>query len=231
MPVPSFLADSSSLYGLVAAAVLAAVTGLLCRPLLARAASSASTADHPDYRALGTLRFVVAVAATSLVAAVLVVGLAPVAAWPVWCGLCSLGVLLGWIDAATTWLPSVLMHPLWVVTALGVLATALIGWREDPATWWIRPLTAVAAAAGTGLLFAVVWRIGQGGFGFGDVRLSVVVGAATGACSVTTTLLAVLLGTGLGAVWAIGRLAQHHREPFPYGPFLLIGAVLAPLLT
>src|SRR5699024_9047166 len=82
-------------------------------------------------------------------------------------------------------------------------------------------VVAVAGAVGYGLLFALVWRLGRGGLGFGDVRLSVALGAATAACSPAVAVVAAVLGTSLGAVWAVGRLLRGRRGIFPYGPFLL----------
>lgn len=237
MPVPPtspvWPPTTSTMYGMVAVLVLAGAMLVLCRPLLARTAQhgNPSTTDMPpDHRALGTPGFLAAVAASTLLAGVAVIGWAPPVAWPVWCGIVTLGVLLGWIDAATTWLPSALVHPLWLLTGLGAVGSVPLGLLIDPAHWWLPALTAIIGALGYGAFFALVWRIGRGGLGFGDVRLAVALGAATGACSPTTALLGAVLGTSLGAIWASGRLLRGRREPFPYGPFLLVGALLAPML-
>lgn len=237
---PAWLPTGPTPYGIGAAIVLALLTAALCRPLLAHATGRPAPTDPPqtsgpdrtpDYRAVGTAGFVAAVGASALLAGVAVVGWAPTVAWPAWCGVVSLGVLLGWIDAATTWLPTRLVRPMWLLTALGVVGTAVLGRATEPDGWWVRPMVAVAGAVGYGLVFAVVWRLGRGGLGFGDVRLAVALGAATAACSPTVAVVAAVLGTSMGAVWAIGRLLRGRRGTFPYGPFLLLGALLAPLLV
>lgn len=188
----------------------------------------------PDFVALATPGFRAAVGLTTLVAGVVVALAVPVAAQPVWCGLVLLGPLLGWIDAATTWLPARLTHWSWLLTGLGMIGTAVLGLTVAAATgvpWWHPPLGAVVGAAVVGGFFAVVWWLGRGALGFGDVRLAIVLGAATGALGPATVVFAVLVGTGSAAIWALLRAATGRRDAFPYGPFLLVGAFLAPLMT
>ena len=97
---------------------------------------------------------------------------------------------------------------------------------------------AIEAAAGMliagGVMF-VVWLIGRGGLGMGDVKLSAFVGAAVGPAMVPTYLV---VGSGLGAVAGIALLlrGRDRSSTFAYGPYLAIGATVAiivggPLIT
>lgn len=173
------------------------------------------------YRSLPTVPFV---AVTTLVGGTLTAAAAwrtPVATWPLWLVLGTLGVLLGAVDARTTWLPLRLTHGLWAATAaaLGVLALA-------------SPAAAGRALLGAGLaggFFWLIWRV-AGGLGFGDVRLAPVIGAVAASASWSVLLIGLVLGTALGAVYAFGRSLWARFGPFPYGPFLILGPYLALLL-
>ncbi|MFW6597042.1 hypothetical protein ACQBAU_06070 [Propionibacteriaceae bacterium Y2011] len=182
--------------------------------------------EPPDYRALATPGFVVAVVASIIVAGVLVIRFAPVEAWPAWFGLVTVGVLLGWIDAATTWLPLGPTRLLWALTAVGCLVLPALS-----SGGWERLLTAAIGAAAFGAFFALAWWLSRGQLGFGDVRLAPVLGAAAGSVSAWTIITAALLGTLLGALWAISRLIRRRRDPFPYGPALVLGTLLAPAVA
>ena len=67
----------------------------------------------------------------------------------------------------------------------------------------------------------------RGGFGFGDVRFAPLIGAAAAAHSLSLLLWALVLGSLVGAVQGLVRLARRRRAPFPYAPAMLTGAYLA----
>lgn len=177
------------------------------------------SADAPPYASLATPAFLSAVGTASLTAGVIVGWRA---AHPlVWCGLMSVGALQIVIDARTTWLPLPLSHALWAMTSLGVLVLAV----TEPATAG----RALAGALVAGVLFALFWR--WGGIGFGDVRLMLAVGAAACTQSWQYLLLALLVGTALGALHGIVHRLVHGRGVFPYGPSLWAGAVLGLIIA
>ena len=68
------------------------------------------------------------------------------------------------------------------------------------------------------------------GFGMGDVKLMLLLGAALGAA----VLPALLLGTLAGGVAAVIVLLREgggaRRKAIPYGPFLAFGAIAVMLL-
>jgi leader peptidase (prepilin peptidase)/N-methyltransferase len=92
---------------------------------------------------------------------------------------------------------------------------------------------AIGAAAAWLALF-VVHVIQPKGMGFGDVRLSAVLGLYLGYIDLTLVLLGMLLGFLLGAVVGLLLVAtrlRSRKDPVPFGPFLAAGALLAILFS
>lgn len=87
-------------------------------------------------------------------------------------------------------------------------------------------IEALAGMLVAGGVMFVVWLVGRGGLGMGDVKLSAFVGAAIGPMMVPTYLV---VGSGLGALAGIALLlrGRDRRSTFAYGPFLAIGATVA----
>jgi leader peptidase (prepilin peptidase) / N-methyltransferase len=141
--------------------------------------------------------------------------------WPAWAGLVSLGALLGLIDLRTGFLPLRLSH---ATTAAAAAGAALSAWLR--ADWGVLFGAAAAGALAAGF-FWLVWRTTHG-LGFGDVRLAALIGIVTGATGASLAFWSLLLGALVGAAW--GLLVRWRRGadgPFPYGPSMLLGPVLA----
>lgn len=86
---------------------------------------------------------------------------------------------------------------------------------------------AATGAVLIGLFFLVVWYVAPGGMGFGDVKLSGLVGAMTAYLTWGTFLVGAFLGFVLGAVAGVLLMAAGRagrRTALPFGPFLLVGA-------
>jgi prepilin signal peptidase PulO-like enzyme (type II secretory pathway) len=91
-------------------------------------------------------------------------------------------------------------------------------------------LSAFVAAVLAGLIFLVMAVVTRGGLGLGDVKLSVLIGAALG---LQATYQALALGVLAGgvimlALWAMRFIGR--KQAIPYAPFLALAAVLV-LLT
>ncbi len=194
---------------------------VLTRPILRRLPEPAIGEGKPRYADLATPRLVAG--CTLLAGAGVIMGwlTAPPAIQPLWWVLSSLGVLLTAIDALTTWLPLRLTQAAWVAMAAALLLSLPLG--AD----WSTVLRAVTGAGLAGLLYFGVWLVSRGGLGFGDVRFAPLVGAATAAHSWSLLIWAMLLGSALGALYGIVRLARRRAGPFPYAPVMLLGAYLA----
>ena len=176
----------------------------------------------PDYAALARPRDAALLA--------LIVGLLSLALWrvptlwlPTWFGYLGATASLVWVDLRTTWLPRRL-H--WIASAQ-VAAGAAVTCLLHPAAL---PSMLLGAVTTSGLLW-LVWRF-TGNFGFGDVRLGLLVGVVGATWGWTGWLWALLSGTLIGAVWAIiHALRGRAFEPFPYGPALWLGPLAVAALS
>lgn len=131
------------------------------------------------------------------------------------------GVLLAAIDWRTFRLPDVITLPAAAITALlliptGQLPRALLG--------------AVALAA----IYGVLWFVRPSAMGLGDVKLALLIGLVGAAVSWPVWVLAAVAGQVFGAVYAIGLVVMKkgdRKTEFPFGPFMLLGALAAICLT
>lgn len=85
----------------------------------------------------------------------------------------------------------------------------------------------IGGAAGFGILGAIYGLSRGRAMGFGDVKLAGVLGLLLGWPEIVLGLLLAFIS---GAVWGITLLLfrrANWQDPVPFGPFLLLGAVLA----
>lgn len=225
---------SPSLFALVAvAAVLGAGGGVLVPRVIAALpepdpeAPAADAAQKPLYKDLAASP---RLAWWSAVAAAAACALAAVAvkwsvALPMWIYLCVVGVALAYIDWQTRLLPTRLIAPSYaIVGVLAVLASAVTG-------EWSALLRAALGWAIAGGLYFVLWFIYPRGMGYGDVRLSGVLGIALGWLGWAELVVGVYAGFLLGAVIGGGlALAKVvDRKRYAFGPFMLAGALVGAL--
>lgn len=154
--------------------------------------------------------------------------------WGLWLGwdpaliwllpLVPLGVALGYVDLRIRLLPTRLIAPAYGWVAIAVLATGLI--QGDPD----RIVRAVVGWLAVGGLFGVLWWT-SAGMGYGDVRLSGVLGMALAAVGWAELLVGVYAGFLVGVLgWVVLRILGVVRgRSFPFGPALLVGAWLGVL--
>jgi len=158
--------------------------------------------------------------------------MAGVAAWqvppelvPVWVLFAGVGSWLAYVDWRTRLLPFLLVAPLYVASLLLVGTGALL--LDDGGVL-------VGGVVGNVAVFAVFWLVHQVGrrfgnaFGYGDVRLSGVIGLALGALGAAQTLTGAYAGFVLGAVGGLvtSRLGWVDRQGFPFGPYMVVGAIV-----
>jgi leader peptidase (prepilin peptidase) / N-methyltransferase len=134
-------------------------------------------------------------------------------------------------DLKTRYILDLIMFPSWVI-ALGL---AFITPWTPYLTWpWPDWRTAPVAALIAGGIFFLLYFGGQAvfgaeAFGFGDVKLAVFIGMATGLTNLRM-VHALLYGVFLGGFVAIILLITRIRtlkEAVPYGPFLVIGTLIS----
>ena len=156
----------------------------------------------------------------------------------------------GLVMLATWGARAVLVPFLWLVPVLVVAAAVDVRLMLIPrrVAWWGAAVGAVlivgaslwigapgtlrgAAVGGAcyfGFLF-IVSMISPGGMGFGDVRLSLLLGLYLGWTHVMMPAVGLFLACIIGVVLGVGvRLASHgHQRHFPFGPGLALGTLAA----
>lgn len=143
--------------------------------------------------------------------------------------LVPVGAVVAAIDLRTLIVPTAVVWPATALSALLLVVTTIaIG---EPA-WLLGALLGVAALAGP--LF-LIWFVVPTGMGFGDVRLTVLLGMNVGFAAVSAgysvgagALLGVLclcLSALIGILMAIPFLGAGRRK-VPFGPALVVGALV-----
>jgi leader peptidase (prepilin peptidase) / N-methyltransferase len=109
---------------------------------------------------------------------------------------------------------------IWIATALGAFATALavnalLGGSVD-----LRGVVAGALAMSVPII--VLHLISPAAMGFGDVKLSIVLGSALGSVDWRLAMVALCAAGLLGAAYG----AAARRRTVPFGPFLVFGTLV-----
>ncbi|WP_327036538.1 A24 family peptidase [Micromonospora ureilytica] len=163
---------------------------------------------------------------SAVLAAVVLLTLAGPSGW----ALPALIWWLGWtipavlVDLAVRRLPDRLTLPAAAGTWLLLGVAAL---DADPGHW----LRAVIGGTGLALFFAsTAVLLGRRGFGLGDAKLALSVGALLGWYGWPVLAFGLLLTFGLSALVSLGLLATRRANwstHLPFGPFLLLGTTAA----
>lgn len=139
-----------------------------------------------------------------------------------WAGCLTAWLTLACMDWETTLLPDAIVLPLlWA----GLLAASL-GWSGTAlhdAVW--------GAALGYGMLWSVYqlykWWSGKEGMGHGDFKLLAAMGAWLGWPALFTVLMVASISGALVGVWLMWRGRLTRGQYLPFGPFLVLGGVVA----
>ncbi|WP_405059864.1 A24 family peptidase [Kribbella sp. NBC_01505] len=139
-----------------------------------------------------------------------------------WLLLAVAGAVLGYIDARTRFLPSVIIWPTYGVVALALVIAALASGE-----WGSLRRAAIAGVIGFGV-FWVLWYVFPVGVGFGDVRLSGLLGIALGWLGwgefASGLYGGFLFGAVVGIVLIVARV-KTRKDMVPFGPYMLLGAL------
>ncbi len=141
-------------------------------------------------------------------------------------------VALSAIDLVTLRLPDRIVGPLLMISIVLVVVASLL---NHDAVQIRFALLGGAVYFGFLLLAHLVMPAGMG---FGDVKLSAVMGlyvgwvTIDGLAAVTATLYAMIIGFVVGSAAGIVVFAfRRGSKPYPFGPFLLFGAVVVILAS
>jgi leader peptidase (prepilin peptidase)/N-methyltransferase len=196
--------------------------GVVVGPWLARVAAGLATREETARPAPLRVAVMTALFAGLLVGAVELTGARPATAALAWGA--GAAVVLGAVDLASHRLPDRVTYPALVVCAVAFLADAAVvgSWGS-----LVRALTCGAAT------FAVAYAaaaVSPEGLGFGDVKLLGLLGLVLGWFGWGVLLAGVFLGLLTGAAVSVALLATRRagwRTRLPFGPPLLVGAVVA----
>lgn len=218
--------------GVLLGVVLCGLAGLLVPALIARVPEPRREPDQPGQPVRPTYAEVAlrpGLGSRCALAAAIAGGLVGQAVrfdWPLLylVPLVPVGVALAVVDWRTHLLPTVVVWPtLGVVVVLAGLAAVL----GDDLDAWVRALLGMVAVFA---FFYALWWVHPAGMGFGDVRLSAVLGFALGYLGWPELVIGIY-GAFLAfsvpglALAVVRRDRDLLRVAFPFGPFLLVGAL------
>ena len=144
-----------------------------------------------------------------------------------WLLLAVAGAVLGYIDARTRYLPSAIIWPSYLVIGLALLGAAVVSGE------WACFRRALLAGVIGFAVFYVLWFVFPRGVGFGDVRLSGLLGMALGWLGWGEFITGLYGGFFLGAIVGIALIVgkvMTRKQMVPFGPFMLIGALAGVVL-
>lgn len=149
-------------------------------------------------------------------------GLQP--ALPAFLYLGAVGTALAIIDIDVRRLPDFLTLPSYPV-AIGLLGLAAL--LDDGGGSWLRAMAGGMAAFALYYLLAFIYPAGMG---FGDVKLAGLIGLYLGWLGWGVLAAGMFLGFLLGGVFGVALMAAGRggrKTAVPYGPFMLLGTLLA----
>ena len=148
------------------------------------------------------------------------------AALPAYLYLGAIGVALAFIDLDTKRLPDKLTLPSYAVALVLLAVPAVV---EGAWGSWLRALLGGLAL---GAFYFILWFVYPSGMGFGDVKFAGVLGIYLGWLSWATVAVGAFLGFLLGGVVGVLLLVTRRatrKTGIPFGPFMIVGALLAVL--
>jgi len=125
------------------------------------------------------------------------------------------GTALAAVDWRTARLPDVITLPSYPILALTLLPTG-----ELP--------RGLAGGLALAACYGLLWVIRPADLGLGDVKLAGLIGMACAAVGWQSWVVAAVGGQLLGALYAVLLLVTRRgdrRTEFPFGPFMLLGAL------
>ena len=140
--------------------------------------------------------------------------------------LAPVGVALAVVDWRTRLLPTKLIAPSYLVVVALVLVSA---WAEGDRDALFSAGWGWLVAGG---LFFALWFVYPRGMGYGDVRLSGILGIVLGYLGWSELLIGIYAGFVVGGVGGLllSLLRVVDRKAYPFGPFMLVGAVIGIVL-
>ena len=210
---------------LIASALIAALAGFVLGWWLLAAWTERSMKGERMPRR--TLRLTAAIT-TAIVFAVLVLRFGLSWTLPALLAFAACATVLSIVDLAEKRLPNAVVFP-----ALGAVAVLLV-----PVTWatgvWMSLVWALVGSAAMFAVYFVLALISPASMGMGDVKLALVIGLLLGWFGLSTWLVGLLAAFVVGGVIALVALVLKRvtlRGSIPFGPSMLVGALVAVMLV
>lgn len=147
---------------------------------------------------------------------------------PALLGFAASATVLTLVDLAEKRLPNAVVFP-----TLGVVGVLLVPPTWAAGTWW--PLLwGVAGAAAMFAFYFLLALIAPSGMGMGDVKLALVIGLVLGWFGLSAWIVGLLAAFVVGGLLAIIALVARRvtlRGSIPFGPSMLMGALIALLFV
>jgi leader peptidase (prepilin peptidase) / N-methyltransferase len=198
------------------------LVAVLLGPWLARVAVRAAARDDAAVPSEARIGVMTALLAGLLAGAVELAGVRPATVGLAWAA--AAGVVLGAVDLASHRLPDRVTYPAYAVCSAALLADAAVHGT------WTALVRALLAAAAAFAVAAGTAAIASDGLGFGDVKLLGLLGLVLGWAGWDVLLAGIFLGLLTGALTSLALVVLGRagwRTALPFGPPLLVGAVLA----
>jgi leader peptidase (prepilin peptidase) / N-methyltransferase len=144
-----------------------------------------------------------------------------------WALLVPVFCVLAFIDWRTRFLPTRIIAPTYVVLVALLLAVSVLPFGDG-----LDGLSRAAIGwAVVGGVYLLMWLIYPRGIGYGDVRLSGLIGLALGHLGLGEAVVGLYAGFLIGAVGGVllSRLGVVDKRHYPFGPFMVAGAFVAVL--
>jgi leader peptidase (prepilin peptidase)/N-methyltransferase len=142
--------------------------------------------------------------------------------------LVPVSVALAAVDWRTRLLPRLIVLPAIAGSVVTIAVSWALGGFDGGSSTVVRTLLGGAAAFA---VFFVLWFVHPRGMGFGDVRLSALLGLVLAYVGWSEWLVGLYGGFLLGAVigGVLSLLKVVDRKGYPFGPFMLVGALVGVL--
>ncbi|WP_371748950.1 A24 family peptidase [Aquihabitans sp. G128] len=144
----------------------------------------------------------------------------------------SVLLVLSVIDLELYILPNKITYPAIVVSALAVPVAALAVDNHGGAMWGA--LIGGVGYAGFLLVVLLAYEliVHKDGMGMGDIKLAVILGIWVGFLQPFLVLFALIAASVIGLVVGAAILAvRRSSQPYPFGPWLALGAVVVILFS
>jgi leader peptidase (prepilin peptidase)/N-methyltransferase len=171
-----------------------------------------------------SVRYPLVELATAGLFAAMAVRVGPHAALPAFLYLAGVGVALAMIDLDVQRLPDVLTLPSYPVA---IVLLGIAAWAGGAAWPYARGLIGMAALFA---FYALLWLVYPAGMGLGDVKLSGVLGLYLGWLSWAALVVGAASAFLVGAVVSVSVVLAkggNRKTKIPFGPFMLLGVLIA----